>query len=110
MILRAGELRAFTWVFSQEVLREYSLVGREHGIYRDMLSLIVLIRYIGLKVAIPEWLPGEFTRIEDKDDRGIFAAAYAGKAMFVTGNHRHFPWKTYSGVEIVSPRDFYDML
>jgi len=78
MILKAGELRAFTWVYSQEVLREYSLVGREHGIYRDMLSLIVLIRLIGLKVDVPEWLPDEFTRIEDEDDRAIFAAAYAG--------------------------------
>jgi len=63
-----------------------------------------------MSVSFPSFLPDTFSQIPDERDRVIFAPAYTANAIFVTGNHRHFPWSSCHGVRVCSPRDFYDLL
>ena len=109
-ILQAGTDRWFAWIYSSEILDEYLRIGRRFGYAEEMVRTIAVLHSAGYPVQVPSFLPETFQEITDVQDRTIFAAARVGNAVFVTGNHRHFPWKSYSGVQILSPRDFYDML
>ena len=47
----------------------------------------------------------------DPDDNIVLACAREGVAThLVTGNTKHFPFKIYEGIHIVSPREFLDQL
>lgn len=48
---------------------------------------------------------------DDPDDNMILACAKEGMAThLVTGNKKHFPFKVYKGIQIVSPREFLSLL
>lgn len=47
----------------------------------------------------------------DPDDNMILACAEEGIAThLVTGNTKHFPFKKYKGIQVVTPREFLDLL
>lgn len=49
--------------------------------------------------------------INDPDDNMVLACAEEGIAThLVTGNTKHFPFKEYKGIQIVTPRAFLDLL
>lgn len=48
---------------------------------------------------------------QDPDDNMVLACAEEGMAThLVTGNTKHFPHKEYKGIQIVTPREFLDLL
>ena len=48
---------------------------------------------------------------DDPDDNMVLACAVEGYAShLVTGNQKHFPFISYQGVTIVTPRNFIDIL
>ena len=48
---------------------------------------------------------------DDPDDNMVLACAEEGLAThLVTGNTKHFPFKEYKGIKIVTPREFLDLL
>ena len=49
-------------------------------------------------------------RLRDPDDEPFLEVALAARAMaIVTGNKRHFPYKEFEGVKILSPAEFIDL-
>lgn len=47
----------------------------------------------------------------DPDDNMVLACAEEGMAThLVTGNKKHFPFADYKGIQIVSPREFLEVL
>jgi predicted nucleic acid-binding protein len=109
-ILQAGTDRWFSWIFSTEILNEYMRVARRFGYGSEAIAVIGDLTTKGIRVDVPSFLPDTFHEITHTPDRSVFAVARVANAFFVTGNHRHFPWSSYSGVRILSPRDFYDIL
>jgi uncharacterized protein len=48
---------------------------------------------------------------DDPDDNMILACAEEGMAThLVTGNTKHFPFKEYKGIQVLTPRAFLDLL
>jgi putative PIN family toxin of toxin-antitoxin system len=48
--------------------------------------------------------------LPDPDDLPFLEVAAEARAVLVTGNKKHFPQKTAGAVQVVSPREFLDML
>ena len=48
--------------------------------------------------------------LPDPDDLPFLEVAAEAQAVLVTGNKKHFPKKLVGAVEVVSPREFLDML
>lgn len=48
--------------------------------------------------------------LPDPDDLPFLEVAAEAHAVLVTGNRRHFPAKAVGGGQVVSPREFLDML
>ncbi len=47
----------------------------------------------------------------DPDDNLVLACAEEGMAThLVTGNKKHFPFTTYKGIQIISPKEFLSLL
>lgn len=47
----------------------------------------------------------------DPDDNMVLACAEEGVAThLVTGNKKHFPFKEYKGIKVVSPREFLSLM
>jgi len=48
--------------------------------------------------------------LKDPSDNKFLECALSGRAdYFVTGNTRHFPFRTFRSVRIVSPREFWEI-
>ena len=109
---RAG---TFTLVVSPTLLEEYNEV-----LFRPQIR-----KYTGLTVEETRQYISEIEKrsymtsgilelnilTDDSDDNMVLACAVEGHAShLVTGNQKHFPFKSYQGVTIVTPRKFIDVL
>jgi putative PIN family toxin of toxin-antitoxin system len=87
--------------------------------YRDVLArpklsldqahvkqLLDVIETVGSLVAAPPWP----RPMPDADDEVFIAAAHCGAATLITGNLVHYPVESREGVEVMSPRDFWEYL
>ena len=109
-ILEAGDTEEFIWIISDAILKEYVEIFTRKNILDLARPLLSWLKSNAIHVNVPDFLPDTFTEIADPDDRPIFAAAYVSRAIFVTGDRRHFPWSSYRSIRIMSPADFHDIL
>ncbi len=96
-------------VFSAAILAEYAevLVRTKFGFRAEVIQrLLSQIDRTGL-LTIPFPWPHQ---LPDPDDEPFLAAAAAGHCPLVTGNVRHYPARMRSGVMVLKPREFLDML
>lgn len=95
--------------FDAQIRAEYEevLSRRELGLDPGRLSAVleVLDRY-SVEISVPPWEH----RLPDPDDAPFLAIAGALGCPLVTGNLRHFPARSRSGVTVLSPRDLVELL
>ena len=105
-LLVAGAVRA---CYDARILDEYrEVLSRPAFRIPDdrAESLLQQIVADGLLVTAPPLT----VRLPDPDDEVFLAVALAGSARcLVTGNLRHYPEATRSGLPVVSPRGFLDL-
>lgn len=107
--------QSFVMVCSPQLLSEYE----------DVLSRPRVMKYTGLspkentryiqEVKSRAYLTNGMIALDlletDPDDNMVLACAIEGTAThLVTGNTKHFPIKQYKGIQIVTPRDFLNIL
>ncbi len=94
---------------SQDILKEYEEVLRRPKFDfspRLVKGLLRKLRSKG-KVVKPRTT---VTVLKDSADNRFLECALSGKVHYlVTGNTRHFPFKTFRGIKIVTPQDFWEI-
>lgn len=100
------EIRLF---LSEEILQEYEgvLVRPKFGFSKKSVKRFIRLLKTKSKVVKPKSLG--FTLKDPGDDKFLECALAAKANYLVTGNTRHFPSSAYKGIQIVSPRDFWEM-
>ena len=108
-ILRLAGYEAFEPCLDSAILREYDEVLRRPELdipSEDAEGILDLMRE-----HCEEWsrtpLP---TVLPDPKDEMFLEVAAASRAVLVTGNLKHFPPKSRSGVTVVTPAEFLDSL
>jgi uncharacterized protein len=105
-LVRRGTI---TLCLSTEIFDEYKTVLKRdkfHGIRNEAAPLLSSLRKDALLVE-------PSTRItvikDDPEDNKFLECAVETEAGFlITGNTRHFPFKNYQKIRIVSPKEFID--
>ncbi len=100
------EIRLF---LSEEIRQEYEgvLVRPKFGFSKKSVKRFIRLLKTKSKVVKPKSLG--FTLKDPGDDKFLECALAAKANYLVTGNTRHFPSSAYKGIQIVSPRDFWEM-
>lgn len=100
------EIRLF---LSEEILQEYEgvLVRPKFGFSKKSVKRFIRLLKTKSKGVKPKSLG--FTLKDPGDDKFLECALAAKANYLVTGNTRHFPSPAYKGIQIVSPRDFWEM-
>ena len=93
--------------------------------YKEVLSRPSVMKYTGLT---PQEISNYIQEVKDRayltngaltlnvltndpDDNMVLACAEEGIAThLVTGNTKDFPFKEYKGIQVVTPREFLDLL
>lgn len=91
------------------ILDEYdSVLHRSHlGIVpEDSDRVMELVRRIACPVAAVPLA----VALPDPDDRPFLEVAAAAGALLVTGNTRHYPRHASSGVKVISPAEFLELI
>lgn len=102
VVVRA--LGSCTMVTSQVLLDELEHTLR--GKFTLGSASIAFLEQLRLRVRIVEPPPLSVPVSRDPDDDLVLATAVAGAALIVTGDQDLLVIGRYSGIEIVSPRDF----
>ncbi len=100
---------AFDLCADDRILDEYEAVlyRRELGIRQEDAAVVLeWIRSIAEPVAAVPLAAS----LPDPADRPFLEVAAAAGATLVTGNRRHFPRKACKGTNVLSPRDFLDLV
>ena len=99
----------FGMYVGDRILAEYDSVLRRprlHLVLDDAAEMMEWIRSVAEPVgAVP--LPAE---LPDPDDMPFLEVAASTGAILVTGNTRHYPKRSRSGVTVLSPREFLELL
>lgn len=109
-ILDAWRLGRFTLVLSAPILAEYREAGAEfEASYgrADFEAFAALLVVTAEVVEAPEHLPTQVCTDRD-DDKFLACALAAGAGVIVSGDKRLRAVSGWSGVEIVTPRNFLD--
>jgi putative PIN family toxin of toxin-antitoxin system len=107
LLLDIATQREIALFISQEILQEYEgvLLRPKFGFSRRLVKRFLRLIRTKSKIVKPKSL--ELT-LKDPADNKFLACALAGKVdCLVTGNTRHYPFPTYKGIKIVSPREFW---
>lgn len=94
---------------SEEILQEYEgvLLRPKFGFSKKVVKRFTRLLKTKSKIVKPK--PLGFN-LNDSGDNKFLACALASKANYlVTGNIRHFPAPAYKGIQIISPREFWDV-
>lgn len=93
-------------VASNKLLEEYEQVlsrTRFHNTPEDVVAYIRLIKQISITITTTR----RIKKILDDPDNRVLECAVAGKADYiVTGNKKHFAFKEFEGVRIITPAEF----
>lgn len=98
------EIQAFV---SSEMLSEYGEVLKRPKFGLEKKEIEDLLKEIKKSMIIVH--PSERInkiREDGADNRILECAKEAGADFIITGNKKHFPFKEFRGVKIVSPREF----
>lgn len=102
--------RSHTLCYSHEALHEFLRVAKYTNIkpyFPRVQKIVKTMLRIGIEV-----IPSEQSiDPPDPDDAVYLQTALAAKAeILITGNLKHFPFESYEGVKILSPRAFLTFL
>ena len=98
-----------TLFLSEEILQEYEgvLSRPKFDFSAKLVRRFTRLLKTKSKVVKPKHLG---FHLNDPGDDKFLACAVAGKVNYVvTGNTRHFPSPSYKGIQIMSPREFWDV-
>lgn len=107
--------RDFVMIASPQLLTEYEDVLSRPRImkYTNLTSLenMQYVQQIKERAYVTNGTLTVGIITSDPDDNIVLACAEEGMATHVvTGNRRHFPFKEYKGIHVVTPREFLNLL
>ena len=109
ILLGLATQQEITLFVSDEILQEYEgvLLRPKFGFSKKLVKRFIRLLKTKSKVSKPK--PLGFNLIDSGDNK-FLECALAGKVNYlVTGNTRHFPSPAYKGIQIISPREFWEM-
>ena len=109
LLLDIATQREITLFISAEILQEYEgvLIRPKFGLSKRVVKRFLRLVKARSKPVKPKSL--EFT-LKDPEDNKFLECALAGKVdCLVTGNTRHFPFRSYKGIKVISPREFWEI-
>lgn len=109
ILLDLATQQEITLFVSGEILQEYEgvLLRPKFGFSKKLVKRFIRLLKTKSKVVKPK--PLGFN-LKDSEDNKFLECAIAGKVNYlVTGNTRHFPSTAYKGIQIISPREFWEM-
>lgn len=98
-----------TLFLSEEILQEYEgvLLRPKFGFSEKLVRRFTRLLKTKSKVVKSRHLG---FHLNDPGDDKFLACALTGKVNYlVTGNTRHFPIPSYKGIQIMSPREFWEV-
>ena len=105
-LVTQGHIQLFV---SEEILKEYEgvLVRPKLGLSKKLTKRFMRILRKKSKMIKPRTT---LNVLKDPGDNKFLECALSGRAeYFVTGNTRHFPFRKFRGIKIVSPREFWEI-
>jgi putative PIN family toxin of toxin-antitoxin system len=101
-----------TVCLSEEILLEYSEVLKREKLRKlDQVSINKFLSMMGKKALTVKPRVSVNTVALDPADNKLLECALESEADYlITGNTRHFPFKKIQETQIISPRDFIDLL
>ncbi|MGH7902195.1 MAG: putative toxin-antitoxin system toxin component, PIN family [Thermodesulfobacteriota bacterium] len=109
ILLDLATQQEVTLFVSEEILQEYEgvLLRPKFGFSKKLVKRFIRLLKTKSRVLKPK--PLGF-HLKDPGDNKFLECALAGKVNYlVTGNARHFPSQAYKGIQIISPREFWEM-
>lgn len=109
ILLDLATQQEITLFVSEEILLEYErvLLRPKFGFSKKLVKLFIRLLKTKSKIVKPK--PLGFN-LKDSEDNKFLECALAGKVSYlVTGNTRHFPSPAYKGIQVISPREFWEM-
>ena len=99
---------------SKEIVDEYvEVISRQkfEKHYKYMLELITIITETSTIVDIPNKNINSKYKLPDKKDEMYLITASKSKANYlITGNIKHFPNRKYEKIEVITPREFLEII
>lgn len=108
ILLDLAMRQEITLFVSEEILQEYEgvLLRPKFGFSEKLIKRFTRLLKTKSKVVKPRHLG---LHLSDPGDDKFLECALAGKVNYlVTGNTRHFPTPAYKGIQIISPREFWE--
>ena len=96
-------------VLDVRMMNEYRRVCAEPRLHLDAEAVREFLHFLSDCAENVTAMPRD-TDLPDPADPPFLEVATEAHAVLVTGNKKHFPNKAAGGVQIVSPREFLDML
>jgi putative PIN family toxin of toxin-antitoxin system len=91
------------------ILKEYRRVCEETRLHLDAVAVQDFLRFLDDCAENITAMPLD-AHLPDPDDLPFLEVAAEAQAVLVTGNKKHFPQKAIGAVQVVSPREFLDLL
>ena len=107
LLLDIATQREITLFISPEILQEYEgvLLRPKFGLSKRVVKRFLRLIKARSKTVKPKSL--EFT-LKDPEDNKFLECALAGKVdCLVTGNTRHFPFRSHKGIKVIASREFW---
>ena len=92
------------------ILNEYRRVCAEPRLHLDADAVRDFLHFLGDCADNVTAMPLAADLLPDPDDLPFLEVAAEAQAVLVTGNKKHFPEEAAGAVQVVSPREFLDML
>jgi putative PIN family toxin of toxin-antitoxin system len=103
---RGGKLRM---VVSQEILEEYSRVGKALADQFPRVNIKPVLEFITISAEVVAPLVLEEKICDDPDDDKFFSCAIFGNCNVIISGDKHLLTKSgYQGILVMKPRDFTD--
>jgi putative PIN family toxin of toxin-antitoxin system len=96
-------------ILSKDILEEYEevLLRPKFSFSQKLIKRLLLKLRARGKVVKPKTT---VAILKDPADNKFLECALSGKAKYlVTGNTRHFPFRAFRGIKVVSPREFWEI-
>ena len=112
MILSFFSEGYLTVCLSEEILLEYSEVLKREKLRKlDQVSINKFLSMMGKKaLTVKPRVSVNTVALDPADNKFLECALESEADYLITGNTRHFPFKKIQETQIISPRDFIDLL
>lgn len=105
-LLVEGQCKLFV---DDRILAEYQRVCLSPRLHLDSAAVEIFLQFVSKTAAKVAAIPLQID-LPDKDDLPFLEVATAARAILITGNAKHFPKPLMGAVEVMSSREFLDML